>query len=43
MDAAFVSNESQKIVTEETIVSGYCKKCRRHRSRKPISKIPVTL
>ena len=38
----FVSERRDKTVIKEKIWSWFCKKCRKYRSRKPISKIKVT-
>lgn len=38
----FVSERRDKTVIKEIIWSWFCKKCRKYRSRKPISKIKVT-
>ena len=41
IDAAFILERSIKTITKEIIWSWYCKKCRKYRSKKPISKIPI--
>lgn len=41
IDAAFILERSIKTIIKEIIWSWYCKKCKKYRSVKPISKIPV--